>query len=95
MTSMTAEPATELSQIKTKILEIVAKEGAIDAELLKPDAKLADIEFVSADMIMVLMALEDEFDVYIPVDDSLSEAETVDDLIGSLAAHVQSQKEPD
>ena len=93
MTVMTAETTTELADLKTKILEIVAKEGSIDVERLQPDAKLAEIDFVSSDMIMVLMALEDEFDVYIPVDDSLSEAETVDELIGSLAAHVQSQKE--
>ncbi len=93
MTVTTAQTASDLSKLKSKILEIVATEGSIEVERLKPDAKLADIEFVSSDMIMVLMALEDEFDVYIPVDDSLSEAETVDELIGSLAAHVQSQKE--
>ncbi len=89
---MPVETSVELPELKKRILDIVASEGAIDMELLKPDAKLAEIDFVSADMIMILMALEDEFDVYIPIDESLSEAETVDALIDSLVTHIQSTK---
>ncbi len=92
---MTVDAPADLSNLKKRILDIVASEGAIDMDLLKPTAKLAEIDFVSADMIMILMALEDEFDVYIPVDESLSEAETVDALIDSLAAHIQSNKASD
>ena len=76
------------SEIKARLLELVAKEGLVPVEKLKPEVRLEDLGLKSADLVMVLMAIEEEFNAYIPVDDSLSNAETLDDLLKALLPHI-------
>jgi len=76
------------SEIKARLLELVAKEGLVPVEKLKPEVRLEDLGLKSADLVMVLMAIEEEFKAYIPVDDSLSNAETLDDLLKALLPHI-------
>lgn len=76
------------SDIKARLLELVAKEGLVPVEKLKPEVRLEDLGLKSADLVMVLMAIEEEFKAYIPVDDSLSNAETLDDLLKALLPHI-------
>jgi acyl carrier protein len=37
---------------------------------------------------MILMVIEEEFDAYIPVDDALSNAKTLEDLLNALLPHL-------
>lgn len=76
------------SEIKARLLELVAKEGFVPVEKLKPEVRLDELGLKSADLVMVLMAIEEEFKAYIPVDDSLSNAETLDDLLKALLPHI-------
>jgi acyl carrier protein len=80
------------ADLHERIMQIVAKEGAVELDSIKPEAKLSDTQLVSADLIMVLMAIEEEFDVYVPVDGPLSEAETVGDVIDVIVEHIKSQQ---
>jgi len=36
----------------------------------------------------VLMAVEEQFGVYVPVDDALTDAQTLSDLVNALAVHL-------
>lgn len=63
------------------IMKIVAAEAMIDPASLDPEARLADLDIQSADYVMILMSIEQAFDVYIPVDTELTEAQTVGDLM--------------
>lgn len=52
-----------------KLLDIVAKEGMVDREKLSLDSSLDSLGVKSVDVVVVLMAVEEQFGVYIPVDD--------------------------
>ncbi|MBG1232436.1 phosphopantetheine-binding protein [Aestuariivirga litoralis] len=72
-----------------KIMAIVAKEGLIDPSKLSPDATLESLGIKSADMVMILMAIEEQFGAYIPIDGPLSEAKTVKDFMDAIAPHLK------
>jgi acyl carrier protein len=71
-----------------KLLDLIAKEGMIDRAKLTMDATLESLGVKSPDLLVVLMAVEEQFGVYIPVDDSLSDARTLGDLVNALASHL-------
>jgi acyl carrier protein len=71
-----------------KLLDLIAKEGMIDRTKLTMDATLESLGVKSPDLLVVLMAVEEQFGVYIPVDDSLTEAHTLGDLVNALALHL-------
>ena len=41
---------------------------------------------------MILTAIEEKFDVYIPMDGAFQEAKTIQDLVDALAAHIKKEK---
>lgn len=77
---------TELSQ---DLLELVAREGMVDISDIKPESRLEDLDIQSADFVMILMALEEEYGVYISVDNELTDVETVQDLLNLAQAKIQ------
>ena len=76
-----------------RLLDLVAKEGMVDREALKPDASFEDLGIESADMVVILMAIEEEFGVYIPVDGDLAEATTVGDFLKVLSERMKENAE--
>ena len=66
-----------------EILDIVARETAVDLERLRPDATIDELGIPSLDMAQTLFALESHFDVEIPVVSERAGAEfaTVSDLV--------------
>lgn len=71
-----------------RLLAIISKEGLVPAEKLSFDAALDTLGVQSADVVAILLAIEDEYGVYIPVDSELSETKTVGDLVHALARHI-------
>ena len=78
----------ESSDYRTRLLDIIAREGLVDAGRLVPDVTLDELGIKSADVVMILMVIEEEFDTYIPVDDALSSAKTLEDLLNALLPHL-------
>ncbi|WP_249690329.1 phosphopantetheine-binding protein [Stappia sp. WLB 29] len=72
-----------------RLLDLVAKEGMVEREKLSADATFEDLGIQSADMVVILMAVEEEFGVYIPVDGDLAEARTLGDFLQVLAARMK------
>ncbi|MHC5653200.1 phosphopantetheine-binding protein [Stappia sp.] len=72
-----------------KLLDLVAKEGMVERDKLTPDATFEELGIQSADMVVILMAIEEEFGVYIPVDGDLAEAQTVGDFLKVLAVRMK------
>ena len=66
-----------------EILDIVAQKALIDRSKLTPDAKLADLNVSSLDMVEVIFALEDKFGIELPfnANTNAGEFETVGDVI--------------
>lgn len=75
-------------EIEERLLAIVSREGLIDRSKLSPDATLESLGIASADVIVILMAVEEEFGAYIPVDGTLSDARTVGQFVTALRPHL-------
>ena len=48
------------------ILEIVAKQAKVDQATLKPETKLSDLDLQSIDIVELVFAIEEKFDIEIP-----------------------------
>jgi len=86
-----------MSDVESKIREIIAKEAQIDASKLTLDANLADLDIESIDLVSIIYNIEEEYDIYIPQDDEQFKLETfrdvvdgVNDLIGKKGAEPSS-----
>jgi acyl carrier protein len=69
-----------------EILDVVAQKAMIDRSKLSPEAKLADLNVSSLDMVEVIFALEDKFGIQLPfnANTSANEFETVGDVIAMV-----------
>ena len=66
--------------VAEKVKEIIAEELALDLEEVTEDATFDDLGADSLDIVEVVMAFEDEFDVAIP-DEDAEDIATVQDAI--------------
>lgn len=86
---------TENAGMREELLDIIAKEGVIDRAKLTPEATLETLNFASYDMVMILMAIEEKYKVYLPVDEDISNVKTLDELLTVLGTRiVEQQKSP-
>lgn len=71
-----------------EILDIVAKETAVDRASLVPDAQLSELGIPSLDLVQAIFAIEERFKVDIPVvaERSGAEFQTVGDLLRHVLA---------
>ena len=74
-----------------RLLGIVSKEGMIAPEKLALDSSLDTLNIQSVDIVVILLAIEEEFGVYIPVSSSMSEMKTVGDFVQELAKHISAK----
>lgn len=84
--------ANDKNKLFEEIIETISKEGMVEREKIKPDATIESLDLKSIDIVMILTAIEEKFDVYIPMDGSFQEAKTVQDLVDALTAHIQKEK---
>jgi acyl carrier protein len=85
---MTTEPEV----LREELLDIISKEGLIERAKLTPDATLETLNFASYDMVMILMAIEEKYSVYLPVDESLTNVKTLEELLNVLTAKIIDQQ---
>lgn len=84
--------SVDRERLTEEVIEVVCKEGMIDREKITPDATIESLDLKSIDIVMILTAIEDKFDVYIPMDGSFAEAKDVKSLIEALVDHVIKEK---
>ncbi len=84
---------TDTAELIEQIKEVIATEGMIDISKITPDATIESLDLKSVDIVMILTALEEKFNVYIPMDGSLQEAKDVNSLMEALADHIQKERE--
>jgi len=87
------ENPRDKAKLIDEIVDVIAAEGMIDRAKITPDATIESLDLKSVDIIMVLTALEEKFDVYIPMDGALQEAKNIKGLIEALADHIQKERE--
>jgi len=84
-----SETSINTGSIEDQLLDIVAKEGLIERDKLHMDAELASYSIPSADFVLILMEIEDRWGVYLPVDEDLTSAKTVRDLIEMVKRKIE------
>jgi acyl carrier protein len=79
-------------EITKRLIAIVVKEGMIDEAKITPDATLKSLELDSIAIVSILMAVEEQFDVYVPMDGSLSADATLQSLVDNLANQIREKQ---
>jgi acyl carrier protein len=82
----------EQTQLVDQIVDVIVSEGMIDRDKIKMDATIESLGLKSIDIVMILTALEEKFDVYIPMDGPFHEAKDVKSLIDAMAAYISKEK---
>ncbi len=80
-------------QLTDQIIDVICKEGIIDRAKVTPDATIESLDLKSIDIVMILTAVEDKFNVYIPMDGAFQEAKDVKSLIDALVDHVVKEQQ--
>lgn len=80
------------ASLVNQVIEVIATEGMVDREKITLDATIESLDLKSIDIVMILTALEEKFDVYIPMDGPFHEAKNVQDLIDAIAAYIIKEK---
>ena len=81
-----------MDRIQEKIFDIIAKERRIDRSTLTLETRLEDIKVESVDLVEIIFAIEDEFDIDIPQEEDAFKLETMGDIVAGVRALVE-QKE--
>lgn len=77
------------AQIIDEILDVVAQKALIDRSKLQPEARLADLNVSSLDMVEVIFALEDKFSIQLPFNANSTGADLK--TLGDVIALVEKQ----
>ena len=80
------------TELVDQIIDVIVTEGMIDREKVQPDATIESLGLKSIDIVMILTALEEKFDVYIPMDGPFHEAKDVKSLIDAMASYISKEK---
>ncbi|MGH6853011.1 MAG: acyl carrier protein [Methylocella sp.] len=84
--------ALDRTELASQIIDVIVKEGMVDREKATLDATIESLDLKSIDIVMILTAIEDKFDVYIPMDGPFQEARNLGDLIDAIAAYIVKEK---
>lgn len=84
--------ALDQSELADQIIDVIVKEGMIDRDKVTMDATIESLDLKSIDIVMILTAIEDKFDVYIPMDGPFHEAKDIKSLIDAIAAYIIKEK---
>jgi len=65
------------------LIRIIATKAHLDPQMVVPEATLSELGVTSLDLVEIIMTIEDEYDVIIPVDavEASNNYKTVGDLI--------------
>ena len=80
------------AELVNKIMDVIVAEGMVDRDKVTMDATIESLDLKSIDIVMILTAIEDKFDVYIPMDGPFHDAKDVKSLIDAIAAYIIKEK---
>ncbi|SFK04891.1 phosphopantetheine-binding protein [Methylocapsa palsarum] len=84
--------ALDHTDLVNQIIDVIVKEGMVDRDKVTPDATIESLDLKSIDIVMILTAIEEKFDVYIPMDGPFHEAKDIKSLIDAIAAYIVKEK---
>jgi acyl carrier protein len=75
-----------MSDIESKIYDIIVEKTSIDREKLKREASLTDLEIASLDFVEIVFAVEEEFDIEVPYNANTQDQDfqTLGDIVAKV-----------
>ena len=75
-----------MSNVENEILEIVAAKTSVAREKVTRDARMDDLEIESLDIVEIIFAIEEKYDIEVPYNANASkdEFETIGDVIAAV-----------
>ena len=82
-----------MSKVEEDIYDIVADKADVDRDKLVRDARLDDLEIESLDIVEIIFAIEEKFDIQIPynANDAEMEFETVGQVVDAVQKVIEEQ----
>ena len=74
----------DTNTVEGKIVEIVANQRRVDPSTLSLSDRLEDIEIESIDLVEIIFAVEDEFDIDVPQDRDAMKLDTLQDVVDGV-----------
>ncbi|MCF8481193.1 MAG: acyl carrier protein [Rhodospirillum sp.] len=75
-----------MSEIESKIYDIIVEKTSIDREKLAREASLTDLEIASLDFVEIVFAVEEEFDIEVPYNANTQDEDfkTLGDIVSAV-----------
>jgi acyl carrier protein len=73
------------SPLAQQIIDVIAREGMVDRSKITAEATLEDLGLQSIDMVMILNGIEEKFDIYVPMDETIQKIANVGDVVYVVA----------
>ena len=90
MSDSKADLLSDPQRVYDQVVDLIVTEGMVDREKVTPDATFESLGLKSIDIVMILTAVEEKFDIYIPMDGSIAEAKTLKSFIDGVIQRVTS-----
>lgn len=79
-------------RVYDQVVDLIVTEGMVDRDKVTPDATFETLGLKSIDIVMILTAVEEKFDVYIPMDGAIAEARDLKSFIDGVLQRIASEK---
>jgi acyl carrier protein len=81
-----------MSNIETTIIDIIAREAAIEGARVKPESTLKDLEISSIDAVQIIFAIEDNYKISLPYNEPGFDVGSVAGLVAAVEKLVAESK---
>lgn len=94
MSKLTREELlSDPQRVYDQVVDLIVSEGMVERDTVTPDATFETLGLKSIDLVMILTAVEEKFDVYIPMDGSIAEAKDLKSFIDGVMQRITSESE--
>jgi acyl carrier protein len=77
--------------VAERVLTVIARETHKDCAQLRADSTLEELNVDSVDVVMILNGIEEEFGVYVPVEQGFANVKCLQDFVTLVAGLVDAQ----
>ena len=81
-----------MDDIENKICDIIAKEARVDRALVTAGATMDDLKIASVDLVQIVFALEEGFDITIPEEAIKMDVKNVGEVVAAVRELVLAKK---
>ena len=80
-----------MGSVESAIFKIIAEKAAVERKKIVSDASLKELEIESLDVVEIIFAIEENFDIHVPfnANDQDLEFETVGDVVKAVENLIQ------